>query len=478
MIVRAPKEDALGMGTELGQGELVIGRLSGTFEFGFSYKGIHRDYEFPIGVLELVPHDSQRNADGSLRNLSRGFYAELDRIEKEALSLSKNRNARTISVYKTIRQNNTIYVLTELPVGVTLSDRIQEDDLASTSEATQLAIDICEALTIPHSKGVLHGQVNPTTVMTLPEGRSILLDLTWLMKPVSRGFPITDIYSFGAVLYFSLTGVLPKDEHIHLGDDFLRSGTVEGLDVNQGLTKVIHAALCVRRTDGPRAIRQFQWMLQDPEVNIEDAGGINYRSEAEDLEEDSVELFVQIPEVSAKKATSDPSSEEPVGTTPRNRQRRPLSSQDKEAPSPIKHRLFWLSLSLLSIVSIGLFLSWQTYVSTVQRRQDLALPAVPSAPTRTPKLTPTLTPTLVPTPVPTPMFFTTTTKFPQVHLRAAPTVEADSLGFLLAEEAVTVVGRTADSEWVRVESGKLSGWSAAWTLNVEEHLAELPVMEP
>lgn len=147
------------------------------------------------------------------------------------------------------------------------------------------------------------------------------------------------------------------------------------------------------------------------------------------------------------------------------------------AARPSRRRAAWseaLSFSTLGIVGIVLLIGWQLYVSNSQRRQDLVLPVATLAPTRTPRPTATLPPT----PVPTPVTFVTTTRYPRVHLRAAPTTNAASLGYLLAEEEFTVVGRTANGEWVRVEAGANSGWSAAWTLYVQDRLAELSVMGP
>ena len=130
----------------------------------------------------------------------------------------------------------------------------------------------------------------------------------------------------------------------------------------------------------------------------------------------------------------------------------------------------------LGLAGVVLLIGWNLYVAGSQRQQEPVVisQAVVMQPTRTPS--PTQTP--VPTPVPTPVSFPTTTKFTRVHLRAGPAQSTTSLGFLLEDEEFTAVGRTANGEWIRIVKGDMTGWSAAWTLNVEERLDELPVLEP
>ena len=130
--------------------------------------------------------------------------------------------------------------------------------------------------------------------------------------------------------------------------------------------------------------------------------------------------------------------------------------------------------STLGIAGVVLLISWNLYVAGSQRQQEQDSQVVVMRPTRTP--IPTQTP--VPTPVPTPVSFLATTKYARVHLRAGPAQSTTSLGFLLDDEEFTAVGRTSNGEWIRIVKGDLTGWSAAWTLNVEERLNELPVFEP
>ncbi len=153
----------------------------------------------------------------------------------------------------------------------------------------------------------------------------------------------------------------------------------------------------------------------------------------------------------------------------------PTEAKPPNRPEPRHSR--WTATvngTTLGIVGVVLLIGWNLYVAGSQREQEPVSPVVVVRPTRTP--IPTQTP--VPTPVPTPVSFLTTTKFDRVHLRAGPAQSTTSLGFLLEDEEFTAVGRTANGEWIRIVKGDLTGWSAAWTLNAEERLDELPVFVP
>ncbi len=134
-----------------------------------------------------------------------------------------------------------------------------------------------------------------------------------------------------------------------------------------------------------------------------------------------------------------------------------------------------LNGTTLGIVGIVLLIGWNLYVAGSQRQQE---PDAQVVDIRPPTRTPIPTATLVATPVPTPVSLLITTRFPRVHLRAGPDQNTTSLDFLLEGEEFTAVGRTPNSDWIRIKKQELTGWSAAWTLNMQERFEELPVVEP
>lgn len=130
----------------------------------------------------------------------------------------------------------------------------------------------------------------------------------------------------------------------------------------------------------------------------------------------------------------------------------------------------------LGIAGVVLLIGWNLYVAGSQRQQqeEVFRTAIAPTPTQTPG--PTNTPE--PTPTPIPVTLAISPKYPRVHLRAGPSQDTASLGFILAEEEVKAIGRTSNVEWIQIETAVLTGWSASWTLNGQERLEELPIVVP
>ncbi len=125
------------------------------------------------------------------------------------------------------------------------------------------------------------------------------------------------------------------------------------------------------------------------------------------------------------------------------------------------------------IVVLVLLIGWNFFAGSDSQEQPVVVTVTPTPrATRAPIVTPTHTPTITPTP----FAFVTTTKYPRVHLRRLPHANAPSLGYLETEDEFTVLARTSDSSWVQVQHGEATGWSASWTLNVEEYIEQLPIL--
>lgn len=63
-----------------------------------------------------------------------------------------------------------------------------------------------------------------------------------------------------------------------------------------------------------------------------------------------------------------------------------------------------------------------------------------------------------------------------INLRSAPSTESDTVGGLIEREEVTVVGRTADAEWLQIEYEGSTAWVFAILLTVEGDIASLPII--
>lgn len=98
--------------------------------------------------------------------------------------------------------------------------------------------------------------------------------------------------------------------------------------------------------------------------------------------------------------------------------------------------------------------------------------------TPTPTVTPTPSPTITPTPTPIPTYAAEVGPV-LTNLRTGPATLFPTVTVLGPGETVILQGKTADGEWVAVQTqGGLSGWMAAPLLANTEHVPRLAVLTP
>ena len=265
----ADQRYALPMGTELASGELIVARLLYAGENGFTYKGVHRNFEQPIAIKEVFPHDAVRSGVGLSFDSTvskETFEQTIDgflRQERRIVGRSSHQNIA--SILGMFGANSTAYVLTEYIQGQTLFNRIDNGDNLSHDEVQRLALALFEVLEVPQGEKSCRGKVSPGNVVLAVDGRIVLNDCDSVMglalDGALRNIPTSDIFQLGVTLYHALTGHLPTSNGN--GKNFK---DISNLDAPRPFLDAIRSATQSDEGDRPSSVGEFReiWLGDRP----------------------------------------------------------------------------------------------------------------------------------------------------------------------------------------------------------------------
>ncbi|OHB60050.1 MAG: hypothetical protein A2168_03725 [Planctomycetes bacterium RBG_13_50_24] len=213
----------------------LIGKRLGAFEItevvgrggmGVVYKG-HDIRLDRIVAIKSIPAELQANLTARAR------------FTREAKLLASLNHPNIAVIHDIIEQAEGIsYLILEYIPGETLAQRIAREPL-KLQEALLICQQVAEAVSAAHEKGVVHRDLKPGNIKITPENRVKVLDFglakisvgesesgettvtqagrvigtpAYMSPEQARGKSVdrrTDIWSFGCVLYETLTGRLP-----------------------------------------------------------------------------------------------------------------------------------------------------------------------------------------------------------------------------------------------------------------------------
>ncbi|NWG13627.1 MAG: protein kinase, partial [Acidobacteria bacterium] len=193
----------------------------------------------------FLAEDTNLNRRVAIKVLPEAFAEDSERLarfEREAKLLASLNHPNIASIYGLEEATGKRFIVIELAEGETLAERIHRGPLP-LDEALAVCCQIAEGLEAAHEKGIVHRDLKPANVMFSAEGKVKILDFglakalgighAWdlaetltqetgettqgvilgtapYMSPEqARGKPLdtrTDIWSFGCVLYETLSG--------------------------------------------------------------------------------------------------------------------------------------------------------------------------------------------------------------------------------------------------------------------------------
>ncbi len=264
-------------------GDYRIERVLGEGSFSISYLAVDITSEETVVIKEYLPLDIAIR-DGTDVRPRLGAEAEYDkwreRFLHEARSLEGLSHPNIVNVRQVFEANNTAYIVMDHEEGETLDAILIAGDAFGETDFRNLALPLIDGLDAVHKVGLLHGNIEPSSIRLRDDRSPVLLDfgVTRQATSLTPGYaaieqytshetqgPWTDLYSLAAVLYRIIAGVEPMDAPARLLDDRMPSAADVGGGVYAGA--ILHAvdqALSVRPPDRPQSAAEWRPMFDTP----------------------------------------------------------------------------------------------------------------------------------------------------------------------------------------------------------------------
>ena len=201
----------------------------------------------------------------------------IQRFEEEAAAVASLRHPNIVQVFDFNADDGIYYMVLEFIPGETLQDHIRrltaQDRKVPLTQAIKLIINMCDALSYAHQRGMVHRDIKPANIMLDLYGQAILMDFgivkimggtnhtaTGAVVGTARYMspemiraeppdPRSDIYSLGVTLYEMLSGQAPYNADsamtlmmMHLNDPIPDPRKLRS-DIPAELVRILNKAL-------------------------------------------------------------------------------------------------------------------------------------------------------------------------------------------------------------------------------------------
>jgi len=271
--------------------EYRVDSVLGQGGFGITYLASDVNLNAKVAIKEYLPEQFARRAtDVTVTPRSEGdeetYEKGLESYLVEARTLATFRHPHIVRVARFFEANNTAYMVLEYERGESLKNWWRKH--ADTPEVELLGLfgPLLDGLSVVHEAGFLHRDIKPDNIYVRDgDGSLVLLDFgaarraadeqTDASNVVTPGYgpieqyvmgeqgPYTDLYAFGATLYWMVTGKKPPaaPDRMVFPDPMTPAVEAGKGRYSEAFLKAIDWALAPESKDRPREVSQWRTAL-------------------------------------------------------------------------------------------------------------------------------------------------------------------------------------------------------------------------
>ena len=270
--------------------EYQIEQTLGIGGFGLTYLATDSNLNLKVAIKEYLPGDlAQRGDDQSVRpkaeSAQESFKWGLSRFLDESRTLASFRHPNIVRVLRFFEANHTAYMVMEFVSGEPLGEWIRSRRPLAQSAVLAIAGPLLDGLELVHRTGYLHRDIKPSNIFIRDDGAPVLLDfgsarsstsgaeLTAIVTPgyapieqyhaQGQQGPWSDLYAFGGVLYWMITGKRPVEAVARVRQDMLPPATQAGdrTRFSDELLAAVDWALTPHEESRPQSVSDFRAAL-------------------------------------------------------------------------------------------------------------------------------------------------------------------------------------------------------------------------
>jgi len=286
-----PQESRLALPVGTSLQEYNVEWTLGIGGFGITYLALDTNLEAEVAIKEYFPSDMcARDAGGKVRikaaDEEPAFKEGLDKFLKECRTLANFKHPNVVRVSRFFQANNTAYMVMDYESGESFKDWLAQRKTIDEVLLLKMIQPLLDGLDVVHKAGFLHRDIKPANIFVRKDDSMVLLDfgaarhavgsrsrsLTTIVTPGYAPFeqyhshgkqgPWTDLYAFGGMLYWVITGAKPVEAPARIKNDAMVPASKAGAGrYSPSLLAAVDWALVPDENKRPQSVAEFKAAL-------------------------------------------------------------------------------------------------------------------------------------------------------------------------------------------------------------------------